>query len=303
LNAVADRRRRIESVGYDYDAAAKEPVRECNLCGSSDNAEVARRDRYGFAAVLRLCDRCGLGFLSPRLTRAEYGRFYEQVYRPLVSAYHGRRIDSNTLQAEQRAYAAELLSFLEPLLDSAPRSVIDVGGSTGVVGGALGEAFGARLTVLDPSPAELAVAEANGMETIPGFVEDYSPGGRSWDLVLLCQTIDHLLDVRGALTAIAEMIAPGGHAFVDVLDVSLAADRCGSIGDAVKIDHPFYLTRETARAYFDKTGLVAEAERLSDDRHWGFVLSRGTVREPKWPALAAGRDRLRELASRPEPVG
>jgi nicotinamide-nucleotide amidase len=28
------------------------------------------------------------------------------VYRPLVSAYHGRRIDAETLQAEQREYAA-----------------------------------------------------------------------------------------------------------------------------------------------------------------------------------------------------
>jgi SAM-dependent methyltransferase len=303
LNAVADRRRRIESVGYDYDAAAKEPIRECNLCGSSDNAEVARRDRYGFPAVLRLCDRCGLGFLSPRLTRAEYGRFYEHVYRPLVSAYHGRTIDSKTVQAEQRAYAAELLSALDPLLDSAPRSMIDVGGSTGVVGGALGEAFGATITVLDPSPAELAVAAAHGMETIPGFVEDYLPAGRSWDLVLLCQTIDHLLDVRTALAALAGMIAPGGRAFVDVLDVGLVAHRCGWIEDAVKIDHPFYLTRETARAYFDSTGLAVEAERLSDDGHWGFLLTRGPIREPDWPALAAARDELRELASKSETVG
>jgi hypothetical protein len=303
LSAPEERRRRIESVGYDYEAAAKESIRECNLCGSSQTSEVARRDRYGFEAVLRLCDRCGLGFLSPRLTRAEYGRFYEGVYRPLVSAHHGRRIDSNTVQVEQRAYAAELVGFLRSLLDPAPRSVIDVGGSTGVVGGTLGESFGAKVTVLDPAPAELAVAEANGMETIAGFVEEFSPGRRTWELVLLCQTIDHLLDVRGALVSLAGMIAPGGHAFVDVLDVGLASRRSGSIEGAVKIDHPFYLTRETARAYFDKTGLTVDAERLSDDGHWGFLVSSGPTREPDWPSLAAARDELRELASRSEPVG
>ena len=51
--------------------------------------------------------------------------------------------------------------------------------------------------MLDPAPDELEVAAAAGMETIAGFAEDFDPGERRWDLVLLCQTIDHLLDVRG----------------------------------------------------------------------------------------------------------
>jgi hypothetical protein len=297
LNAHEERQRRIESVGYDYAAAAKEPVPACNLCGAADGVEVTRRDRYGFSAVFLVCARCGLGFLSPRLTPPEYARFYDRVYRPLVSAYHGRTIDPKTVQDDQRAYGAELVSFLEPFLREAPpRSLIDVGGSTGVVAGEVREAFGAQVTVLDPGCAELGIAEANGMETIPGFVEDYDPGGRTWDLVLLCQTVDHLLDVRGALTAISGMIAPGGRAFVDALDVLLVSRRCGSIEGAVKIDHPFYLMRETARAYFDKVGLAVESERLSGDGHWGFVLSSGTRREPDWPDLARARDRLLEEA-------
>jgi SAM-dependent methyltransferase len=292
LSPPDERRRRIESIGYDYAAAAKEPVVECNLCGSSDTIEVARRDRYGFPAVLRVCARCGLGFLAPRLTRAEYGRFYERVYRPLVSAYHGRTIDANTVQEEQRAYAAELVDYLRPRLQVPPRSVLDVGGSTGVVSRAVGEEFGATVTVLDPAPAELAIAEASGMETIPGFVEEYEPAGRTWDLVLLCQTIDHLLDVMGALTVTAGMIAPGGRAFVDVLDVLLVSGRSGSVEQAVKIDHPFYLTRETARAYLDMAGLTVEAERCSDDGHRGFLVSPGPSREPDWSSLAGARDRL-----------
>ena len=59
-----------------------------------------------------MCRRCGLGFLSPRLTAAEYGAFYEDVYRPLVSAFHGRRIDAETVQDDQRGYAAELVELL-----------------------------------------------------------------------------------------------------------------------------------------------------------------------------------------------
>jgi 2-polyprenyl-3-methyl-5-hydroxy-6-metoxy-1,4-benzoquinol methylase len=293
-----ERRRRIQAVGYDYRGVAKVPVPNCNLCGSPDTLEAARQDRYGFPAVLRLCARCGLGFLSPRPTRAEYRRFYEGTYRRLVSAYHGRTIDPATIQDDQRVYAAELLRFLKPSLEVSPGSAIDIGGSTGVVGGAISEAFGAAVTVLDPAPAELAVAEANGMETILGFVEDYEPQGRTWGLVLLCQTVDHLLDVSGALGTIAGMIGPGGRAFVDVLDFATAIRRCGSIEGAVKIDHPVYLTRETARAYFAKTGTEVLSERLSGDGHWGFVLAKGVPREPEWAELAHARDRLLKQAAR-----
>ncbi len=76
---------------------------------------------------------------------------------------------------------------------------MDVGGSTGIVAAGMRDAFGSELTVLDPAPDELEVAAAAGMETIAGFAEDYEPGDRRWDLVLLCQTIDHLLDVRATL--------------------------------------------------------------------------------------------------------
>jgi SAM-dependent methyltransferase len=265
-------------------------VAACNLCGGERHVEVSRADRYGYPQRFVVCARCGLGFLSPRLTAAEYGAFYRDVYRPLVSAYHGRRIDAETVQDEQREYAADLVAFLRGMLPAPPASVLDVGGSTGVVAAAVREAFGARATVLDPAPDELEVAAAQGMETIAGFAEDADYGGRTFDLVLLCQTIDHLLDVGATLAAIRNAVSAGGRAFVDVLDVRFMARRRGSIEGAVKVDHPYYLTRATALAAFRRAGLAPTAERMSDDGHWGFVLAPAEPGEPDWEALteAAG---------------
>lgn len=288
----AGRAERIAAVGYDYAAQELELVRSCNLCGSEHHVEVARTDRYGYSAVFRVCARCGLGFLSPRLTAAGYASFYDGVYRPLVSAYHGRLIDARTVQIEQRDYARELVGFLEAHLVTAPADLLDLGGSTGVVAEVVRDAFGTRPTVLDPAPDELSVAAAAGMETIEGFVEDYDPGDRRWELVLLCQTIDHLLDARGALHAIHGLLTEGGHAFVDVLDVEFMARRRGSIEGAVKLDHPYYLTRSTALAYFRQAGLDPVAERLSSDGHWGFLLRRGELAEPEWHELRASADAL-----------
>ena len=57
-------------------------------------------------------------FLNPRMTAAAYGRFYDGVYRPLVSAFHGRLIDARTIQAEQRDYAADRAEFVRPFVDA-----------------------------------------------------------------------------------------------------------------------------------------------------------------------------------------
>jgi 2-polyprenyl-3-methyl-5-hydroxy-6-metoxy-1,4-benzoquinol methylase len=287
---MSGREERIAAVGYDYAGHELEPVDACNLCGSTDLDTVADRDRYGYPATFRMCRRCGLGFLSPRLTAAEYGAFYESVYRPLVSAYHGRRIDAETVQVDQRGYAEELVAFLRQTLPRTPATVLDVGGSTGIVAAAVRDAFGTRATVLDPAPDELAVAAANGMETVAGFAEHFEPsslgmGARRWDLVLLCQTIDHLLDVRATLASLRRRTADEGHAFVDVLDLMIAARKQGSVEGAVKIDHPFSLTRETALAFFGQAGFTPLAERLSADGHWGFVLAAAAPSEPDWEQL------------------
>lgn len=278
--------KRIAALRYDYVTRATVRPPACNLCGARGRAvKVAERDRYGYSARLVLCQRCGLAYLCPQLPATQYEHFYSKVYRPLVSAYHGRRIDAHTVQHDQRAYAADLAPFLFPLLPSPPRTILDVGGSTGVVAKILASRVKAQVTVLDPAPDELAVAQAAGMETISGFIEDFDAGQRTWDLVLLCQTIDHLLDVRGALTALRRMTATEGRAFVDIVDIEVLLRRTGSIERAVKIDHPYYFTGPTAAALFDLTGFTIIAQRLSDDGHRGFVLAPGPCTEPNWNRL------------------
>lgn len=294
---------RIQGLDYDYVTRKLEPVAACNLCGSTEHVELADRDRYGYPTTLQMCVRCGLGFLAPRLTRDEYAGFYRHVYRPLISAYRGRRIDAETLQAGQGAYGRKLLRFLNRTLPARPASLLDVGGSTGVVAAVLCDAFGAQGVVLDPSPDELAVATAAGLETIPGFVEDFDPGSRRWDLVLCCQTIDHVLDVAASLAVLRRSVAENGRVWIDVDDLMAVVARTGSLVEAVHVDHPYYLTRDTARAFFALAGFEVAAERR---KRAGFLLVPGEPHEPDWPTLRALAETrlatLRSLGSQsPEP--
>src|SRR5215471_3678973 len=134
VTTVTDRKERIAALDYDYAAQPKQPLTSCNLCGGAAFVVVTHRDRYGYPAQAHACRRCGLVFLNPRMTAEAYGRFYDGVYRPLVSAFHGRLIDARTIQAEQRDYAVERASFVRPFLAGAHlTSMLDIGGSTGVV--------------------------------------------------------------------------------------------------------------------------------------------------------------------------
>jgi SAM-dependent methyltransferase len=283
---------RIVAVGYDPAAVELEPAGPCNLCRTSAPVQASRTDRYGYPIALSVCSACGLGTLDPRPNADAYAAFYGSVYRPLVSAYHGRRIDAETVQDDQRGYAADLVAWLERVLPVPPATLVDIGGSTGIVAGAVRDAFGTHATVLDPAPDELAVAAAAGMETIDGFAEDYDPGDRRFDLVLLCQTIDHLLDVRATLASLRRMTADGGHLFVDVLDVGFMLARRGEIEGAVKIDHPYYLTRTTGRAYLEQAGFAVVAERMADDGHWGFLARAAEPGELDAAALRTHADAL-----------
>jgi predicted TPR repeat methyltransferase len=271
------REERITALGYDYRSQEKEVVEECDLCGSRALTIVAHADRYGFPAETRACARCGLVFLSPRMTADAYRDFYRDTYRPLVSAYHGRLIDAATVEEEQEEYAERLVKFLEPIVnDRHPRNLLDIGGSTGVIAAALAQTFGVAATVLDPAPAELERARNRGLTVEIGTLEAFNLEGTHYDLITLCQTIDHLLGVRSSLLKIREALAPEGLFFVDIVDFRAAYLRQGSVDGAVKIDHPHYLTESTTETYLARVGLRwLRKDYAPDHLHVGYVCEIG----------------------------
>src|SRR5258706_532116 len=129
-----DRGARIAALDFNYASQPKQAVTACNLCGATEFVVLSHRDRYGYPAQAHACRRCGLVFLNPRMTAESYGRFYNGTYRPLVSAFHGRLIDAQTIQDEQREYAAERAEFVSSFMAKpGGRTMLDIGGSTGVV--------------------------------------------------------------------------------------------------------------------------------------------------------------------------
>ena len=291
------RAERIAALAFDYDVQPKTSVTRCNLCGASGFVGLTHRDRYGFPSPAVCCTRCGLIVLDPVMTAEAYGRFYSGTYRPLVSAYHGRLIDARTIQDEQRAYAVERGDLLAPLIAGRGyKTLLDIGGSTGVVAHAFASRFNIRGTVVDPAPLETVEAQALGLETIEVLIENVALGDRRFDVVMLCQTIDHLLDVAGTLRRVRELLTDGGLLFVDIVDVRAAYLRNWSIEEAIKIDHPYYLTEATATAYLRRAGFdVVRADYAADHLHVSYIARPSQPDAAALPSQESVRELLREV--------
>jgi SAM-dependent methyltransferase len=292
-----DRAARLSALKYDYAVQDKQFIDTCNLCGSSRWTVIVRKDRYGYPAEATACSHCGLTVLYPRMSAHGYQAFYEGVYRPLVSAYHGRLIDARTIQAEQRVYAADLAAFVAPYLQPLQgRTMLDIGGSTGVVAAHFARTFRLKASLIDPAPAEIAEAAAAGVETIRGFVEDWNPAGRRFALVGMFQTIDHLLDVRATLDKIRGLIEDDGYFIVDIVDFRAAYLRNWSVEAAVKIDHPFSLMQETVEAYLARAGFEPLRKCFSADHlHISYVCRPADAQPDARPDPEWVRSYFREL--------
>ena len=297
MTVNAERAARIRALPFDYAAQPKAQVEACNLCGGTRFVVVTHRDRYGFPSPASACADCGLVFLSRVMTAGAYGEFYNGTYRPLVSAYHGRLIDAKSIQDEQREYARERAALLAPYIQGAGlRSLLDIGGSTGVVAHHLSQLFGLDATVIDPAPLEVEEARALGLETVTGLVEDYEPDGRRFDMVGLFQTVDHLLDITRTLAIMRSLIHPLGMLFVDIVDFRAAYLRNWSVEEAVKVDHPYYLTEDTMIAYLRRAGFEPlRADYAADHLHISYVCRPVQVQPDALPTRDSVRALLREL--------
>jgi len=276
-----ERQKRIKNLGFYYDSQPKKAIQSCNLCGEKRFVVLTHHDRYGFPAQAHGCLKCGLVFLNPVMTGEAYQDFYNSTYRPLVSAYHGRRIDAETIRDEQRVYASERANLLSAYISpsSGFTSLLDIGGSTGVVAHHMSQCFGLRATVLDPSPMEIEQARLLNIETIPGLLEEYEPDGSGYDLVLMCQTVDHLQDIAGAMHKVRDLLNDNGLFLIDIVDFRAAYLRNWSVEEAIKIDHPFYLTEAIMTAFLLRSGFeILRMDYAIDHLHISYVCR---VSEPK----------------------
>lgn len=195
-----------------------------------------------------------------------YANFYSSgTYRKLVSAYHGRDVMA-TIQEEQHQYADRLWARLRA--HAWPYSVLDIGSSTGMVSGFWQDCEpNCCVTLVDPA-AEASDCCRPTMLVNAAFEEAKIHG--KYEMVLLCQTIDHLLEPQSCLEKIRGLLAKDGLFFMDILDTEQEVAQKGW-QQTLKIDHPFYFTDKSARLLLDTAGFEIVDSWESAKHHIGYL--------------------------------
>lgn len=268
------RRRRCKPALSTLERVPRYHHGSCNVCGSPRNAVLANRDRYNFSVRTLMCLSCGLIYLANPLTPSEYIHFYgNNSYRRLTRDFGCHERSLQAVQEDQAGYARRVIESFNGRYDTHRNgSLLDIGGSAGVVAAAVGARFGCSVTVLDPSREEIAAANGIGVKGIVGTLETYRPQ-QDFDIVLLCRSIEHLCDLKSSLLKIRKLLKPNGLFYCDIVDFLESCRGDGGVETTTKIDHCYWLCQETAPVIFASLGFqIISADVATRSDTIGYVL-------------------------------
>jgi SAM-dependent methyltransferase len=173
----------------------------CNLCGADDAELIYRARDYRLGVdetkwPLVRCRRCGLGYLNPRPTPEEIGRYYPEQY------FAGREKLGARYQL-QMAY-----------LPSTPGRLLDIGTAQGDFAALMQErgwtVEGVENAGVADNPHGLVIHRMSFPEEADRL------SGESYDVITAWAVFEHLRDPRRAFEASARMLRPGGRLIVQV---------------------------------------------------------------------------------------
>ncbi len=289
----------LEDVVRDFNLSGRKlvDVTACAICGCTEYEIISRRDRHGFDLQFHLCLRCGIVYLGTRLTHAGYAKFYRDDYYKLVAAYWEQCFGPIRKRKEQKKYAEVIVPFLTRHLEGRSYSIIDVGGGMGLIAATLRDALiqkgkKAECTVLDPSPEAVGQARSLGLKAVKGLAEQYDLGDAKYDLVMLCRSIDHLIDPAGTIKRIRRALKPNGVFFCDYVTFEQVLIKRG-IPKALQIDHLFNFTEEPFLTMMARCGFEPLSAPFEDKIERGFLFRQMEPEELPWalgyPSWVRGR--------------
>lgn len=220
----------------------------CVLCGST---AAPRPELSHPEGRLVRCPGCGLVHVDPLPAPEEARRLYgESYYRDPVRGY----LD---YEADEAAFRREFRRRLRLLIRVRPRGrLLEVGCATG---GFLAEAAraGYEAEGIEPDAAVAATAAArSGRPVRAGTIEEVDLPAASFDVAVLFEVVEHLVDPVAALRRVARALRPGGLLAVSVPDYgSLWARLSGSRWPMITPwEHLHYFTRGTLAATLAAAG-------------------------------------------------
>ena len=230
---------------------------DCFLCGGR-----SKKVRYASATFsVRECLECGLAFSDLLPSQQSIRELYQDEY---FEAW--RLADESSLPVLRRMKHATFNRYfdrLERLMPDVrpPAKVLDVGCAAGFlleVAKERGyEPYGIELSRL---AATMAEEHAGQGRVFCGRLEDVDWPPETFDIVFLCDLLEHLPDPLSALAIVRRLTKPGGVLFAVTPDIGSPSARIlGKYWNNLREEHLIYLDGKTAGPLLRRAGFELRA--------------------------------------------
>jgi SAM-dependent methyltransferase len=227
-------------------------VRPCEVCSATSFAPLFEKAAHRFVR----CARCGLERIDPQPTDATLAKIYGAHY---YDAW-GLHDDETTVRDLKRRTFTSILSRLGVPAPGA--RLIDCGAATGFLM-EVAEGLGYR-------PYGVELSEFGATEIGRRFGADRAFCGEleaaefadaprgSFDVVTMCDLIEHVRDPEAALREALAFLRPGGALVITTPDAGSWSRRVLGQGWLhYKIEHLFYFSKPTIRSLLGRAGFAA----------------------------------------------
>jgi 2-polyprenyl-3-methyl-5-hydroxy-6-metoxy-1,4-benzoquinol methylase len=233
--------------------AGLQRVDACPLCGSERFRTAFEQPPY----AVRRCERCGLGWVTPRLDPDGLAAIYksERYWRsdsPKTQGYTDYR-------GAEELYLDTFRNRLRYVLRDGPRAgrALDVGCAAGFCMAAMRElgfeAYGLEVSETIASHA----IERFGFDTVHiGTLEQAPYPNSHFDLITMWDVVEHVVDPIALLVKARELLTPGGLLVIETQDIDSAFARAlGPRWHHYKHEeHIYHFTPPTVRTLLGDAG-------------------------------------------------
>jgi SAM-dependent methyltransferase len=242
----------------------------CDVCDAADFellAGICSPRLPEFRGEVAICRKCGFVTQYPRPATDLYAAVNDRWFGLAFSDDP----DAGATESQRANKARQFWSRIESYVRADIGHALDIGAGQGSILRLLRERFPTIETAaIEKVPDARASLQREGVRLVGASVEGdwHMRWQGQFDLVILRHTLEHLEHPREALAKIANVLAPGGDAYIVVPNAMAVRAGHPIRTDFFRPVHLHYFNRETLALLARRAGLIAD-KLDADGEIWG----------------------------------
>lgn len=239
----------------------------CPACGSSIKKPWLSQEIAGLKFNLDKCCTCGTAYVNPQPSAESLKSMYACSGHGSKSLTSFDKVVASEVEFPNSTVDAQrMVNYAKKLLGpvkAGKAKALDIGSGYGFFSKAALEQ-GFQVVAVNPARAENRIFKRlNGFEPIPLFFEEVDFGTEKFDLVILSQVLEHLLDPLQVLVKVRNLIKPEGVIAiavpnVDAILIKILKSRSSFLGLP---EHIIHFSRKGLSAILHRAGFEVNLHR------------------------------------------